>query len=159
MINKFIIQTLIVLLLSACASSGDRDSGGVDLGDDLEFTGNDCILIRTIRDYTPLDRQHLLIHGPGRRSYFVTLFHQAFDMRGSIGFQVQSRDEQLCPFGGDRIVFGAFGGESVGVQAISRLTDEQKEFLLIRYGKQEPDGSETPAEAPEVKGAEVEELG
>ena len=159
MINKFIIQTLIVLLLSACATSGGRNTGAVDLGDDLEFAGNDCILIRTIRDYTPLDRQHLLIHGPGRRSYFVTLFHQAFDMRGSIGFQVQSRDEQLCPFGGDRIVFGTFGGESVGVQAISRLTDEQKEFLLIQYGKQEPDGSETPAEAPDVKGAEVEELG
>ena len=158
--NKTIlIHVLAILILSGCASTGEPDSGAVDLGDDLDFSGNDCILIRTIRDYTPLDRQHLLIRGPGRRSYFVTLLGPTLDMRSAIGFQVRSRDDQLCPFGGDRIVFGSLGGESVSVRSISRLTAEQEEFLLTRYGIREPDESETPAESPDVKGAEVEELG
>ena len=154
-----LIQILAILTLSACASSDSTPRATPEVGADLDFAGNDCILIRTIRDYTPLDRQHLLIHGPGRRSFYVTLISPAFDMRGSIGFQVRSRDEQLCPFGGDRIVFGSLSGESVGVRAISRLTAEQEEFLLTRYGLSEPNESETPAEAPDVKGAEVEELG
>ncbi len=154
-----LIHIITAITLSGCASTGSPESGGDDLGEDLDFSGNDCILIRTIRDYTPLDRQHLLIRGPGRRSYYVALLSPAFDMRGSIGFQVRSRDDQLCPFGGDRIVFGSLSGESVGVRSISRLTTEQEEFLLTRYGIKQPDESETPAESPDVKGAEVEELG
>ena len=129
------------------------------MGTDLDYRGSDCILIRTIRDYTPLDRQHLLIHGTGRRGYFVTLNRPAFDMRGSIGLRVDSRDDQLCPFGGDQIIFGAFADDRIGVQSISRLTAEQEEQLLIRYGKKEPAESETTEPAREVTGAEVEELG
>ena len=129
------------------------------MGADLDYRGSDCILIRTIRDYTPLDRQHLLIHGPGRRGYFVTLSRPAFDMRGSIGLRVDSRDEQLCPYGGDRIIFGAFADERIGVRSISRLTTEQEEQLLIQYGKRDPAESETTEPANDVKGAEVEELG
>ena len=155
----FLIQLVLAVFLSGCASTGEPVSEESGLGEDLDFSGNDCILIRTIRDYTPLDRQHLLIRGPGRRSYYVTLLSPTFDMRSAIGFQVRSRDDQLCPFGGDRIVFGSLGTESVGIRAISRLTAEQEEFLLTRYGINEPDESETPAESPDVKGAEVEELG
>ena len=157
--KTFLIHIITTITLSGCASTGDPESGGVELGEDLDFSGNDCILIRTIRDYTPLDRQHLLIRGPGRRSYYVTLHSPTFEMRSAIGFQVRSRDDQLCPFGGDRIVFGSLSTDSVGVRAISRLTAEQEEFLLTRYGLNEPDESETPGESPEVKGAEVEELG
>ena len=80
-------------------------------------------------------------------------------MRGSIGLRVDSRDEQLCPYGGDRIIFGAFADERIGVRSISRLTTEQEEQLLIQYGKRDPAESETTEPANDVKGAEVEELG
>jgi hypothetical protein len=129
------------------------------MGRDLDYRGSDCILIGTIRDYTPLDRQHILIHGPGRRSYFVALMRPALDMRGSIGLRVESRDEQLCPFGGDRIIFGAFADDRISVRSIKRITAEQEEQLMIQYGLKEPAESETPETDPEVKGAEVEELG
>lgn len=159
MYKVFIYYVLISVTLSACASSGDTGRSSDDPGPDLDFRGSHCILIRTIRDYTPLDSQHLLIRGAGRRAYFVTLQWPATDMRGSIGFSVSSRDDQLCPYGGDNLVFGSFGDNRVPVRSISRLTEEQEEQVLIRYGLQDLDESATPVDPENVKGAEVEELG
>lgn len=159
MIKLFLLQLVIALSLSACATSESTSSGASAAEPDLDFRGSDCILIRTIRDYTTLDRQHLLIHGLGNRAYYVKLFRPSFGMTGGIGMRVESRDDQLCPFGGDSIVFGSFGDERVRVQSISRLTAEQEEYLLERYGLSEPDEQQAPASPPEVKGAEVEELG
>ena len=129
------------------------------LGRDLDFRGSDCIWIRTIRDYTPLDDQHLLIRGSGRRAYFVALNRPTFEMRGAFSLGFESRDDQLCPYGGDAIVFGGNAREMVNVRSISRLTAEQEEQLLIRYGKRDPAETEIPAKPGNVKGAEVEELG
>jgi len=137
----------------------EPDNGVHQTGADLNYRGNDCILIRTVRDYTPLDSQHLLIRGPGRRTYFVTLFRPTVEMRGSMGLGFDSRDDQLCPYGGDAIVFGGIADERIPVQSISRVTAEQEEQLLIRYGLKEPAEAETPAEPVEVKPARVEELG
>ncbi len=159
--NIFLKYIFAALLLSGCSSVETRSDDEETVVRDLDFRGSDCILIRTIRDYTPLDRQNLLVRGPGRRAYFVTLIRPAIDMRGSIGFRVESRDDRLCPYGGDSLVFGSFGNDSVTVRAISRLSQEQEEQLLIRYGLDGRDESATPvAPDPEkVKGAEVEELG
>ena len=44
------------------------------------------------------------------------------------------------------------------IRGISRITAAQKEELLIRYGKKEPEEQQDQA-PPKVKGAEVEELG
>ena len=154
-----IIQILIAFTLGACSTSPPSAEAVGDSGSDLDYRGSDCILIRTVRDYTPLDNQHLLIRGPGRRAYFVSLVRPAFEMRGSMGLRFDSRDDQLCPYGGDAIVFGGVSNERVTVQSISRLTAEQEEHLLIRYGKKEPADAETPVEPRDAKGAEVEELG
>jgi hypothetical protein len=69
-----------------------------------------------------------------------------------------SRDDQLCPYGGDGIVVGSLSRDTIAIRAISRVSEEQADQLLIRYGRKEP--AEQQAPAPEdVKGAEVEELG
>lgn len=155
---KYVVTALI---LSGCSTVNGPSESAEPVVRDLDFRGSDCILIRTIRDYTPLDRENLLVRGPGRRAYFVTLVRPAIDMRGSIGFRVDSRDDRLCPYGGDSLVFGSFGNDRVTVRAISRLSQEQEEQLLIRYGLDGRDESATPvAPDPEkVKAAEVEELG
>jgi hypothetical protein len=150
-----ILAILTSCIIAGCATTGEPDAGS---SGDVDFRGSDCILISTIRDYTPLDHSNLLIYGPGKRAYFVTLVHSAFELRSSFRLQFSSRDGQLCPYGGDEIVVGSFGHEAVGIRAISRVTEEQAEQLLIRYGRKEP--AEQQAPAPEdVKGAEVEELG
>lgn len=124
----------------------------------MDYSGSDCILIRTIRDYRLLDDRNLLIYGPGDRAYYVTLFRPSFELRSSFQMGFSSRDDRLCPFGGDAIVVGSIRREEIAIQSISRVTEEQEEQLLVRYGKKEPAGEQAPA-PKDVKGAEVEELG
>lgn len=142
-------------VLVACAGSGEPSSTA---GRDLSSSGSDCILIRSVRDYTPLDDRNLLIWGPARRAYHVTLFRPAFELRSSFQMSFSSRDDQLCPYGGDQIVFGSFNPESIGIQSISRISAQQADELLIRYGRREPE-QQTAPEPADVAGAEVEELG
>jgi len=142
------------ILLSACASVSE-DSG---MGRDINFAGSDCISIRTIRDYTTLDRSTLLMTGSGNRTYLVTLMSPAFDLRSSSQLGFVSRDDSLCPYGGDRLIVDRMSNFDVPIRGISRLTPDQEEELLIRYGKKEPPEQQDQA-PPEVIGAEVEELG
>ena len=151
---KQLIALSISSALAACAGTGEP----VSTADrDIDSSGSDCILIRSVRDYTPLDDRNLLIWGPGKRAYHVTLFRPAFELRSSFQMSFSSRDDQLCPYGGDRVVFGSFNPESIGIQSITRLSAEQADEILIRYGRREPE-QQAPAPA-DVAGAEVEELG
>ena len=70
---------------------------------------------------------------------------------------VDSRDDQLCSYGGDAIVFGSFGRDRVTVRSISRVTAEQQQDILFRFGLLER-AEQAPPEPANVKGAEVEEL-
>lgn len=157
--RKYVKKQLVIFLtscigLTACASDGERQ----EQARDIDFYGSDCILIRTIRDYTPLDRDTLLIHASGKRSYLVRLFAPGIGLESSFQLATRSRDDQLCPYGGDSIVFDNLPGGEARVQSISRVTPEQVETLLVRYGKKEPGDTKDPTPA-DVKGAEVEELG
>ena len=154
----FIKQLFIILSASSFSLVAWAADDPDKLPRDLDLRGSDCILIRTIRDYTPLDDRNLLIWGPAKRGYFVTLFRPAFDLRSSFRLGFSSRDDRLCPFGGDSVVFGGLTNDKISVQSISRVTAEQAEELLIRYGKKAPAEKRTPAPR-DVPGAEVEELG
>ena len=100
---------------------GERVSG-FDPGD------SDCIWIRTIRDYRPLDSRTLLIYGSGKRAYFVRLAHRVPELKSVFRIGFRSRDEQLCPYGGDELVFeGGFAGATARIRSISRIDDEQAE--------------------------------
>ncbi len=152
---KHVITVIIsCALISIFAAAEEQDK----LPDDLDLNGSDCIWIRTIRDYTPLSRDSLLIHASGKRSYFVRLMTPRFGAQSSFQIGTVSRDDRLCPYGGDSLVFDMHSRDDSRIRSISRVTPEQVEMLLIRYGKKEPVDQPDPA-PPEVKGAEVEELG
>ena len=142
------------IVLSACAGQG----GPAEPAADIDLHGSDCILIPTIRDYTPLSRDSLLIHVSAKRTYFVRLVAPGFGLESSFQLATRSRDDRLCPYGGDAIIYDRLPGGEARIQSISRVTPEQVEELLVRYGKKEPGDTENPAPT-EVKGAEVEELG
>lgn len=152
-----LLQKLTIFLSCAIAGCAGSDEAPASGAGDIDFRGSDCILISTIRDYTPLDDSNLLIWGPAKRAYFVSLVRSTFELRSSFRLAFSSRDDQLCPYGGDGIVVGSLDRDTVGIRAISRVSEEQADQLLIRYGRKEP--AEQQAPAPEVKGAEVEELG
>lgn len=157
-LNSPIKQWVVLGTLSALAGCAGTPEEETTAAGDVDYRGSDCILISTIRDYRTLDDRNLLIYGPADRAYFVTLFRPSFELRSSFQMGFSSRDNRLCPYGGDAIVVGGLTPEEVGIQSISRVSEEQEEQLLVRYGKKEP--SRTPAPEPEnVEGAEVEELG
>ena len=132
-------------------------SADEDEEEDIDFRGSDCIWVRSIRDYTALEDRTLLIDAGVKRPYLVQLYRPSFEMRSSHTMRVHSRDDQLCPHGGDGLIFSSFADQPDTVKAISRITEEQADRLLVRYGKKE--GSEPQAPAPrKVEGAEVEEL-
>ena len=155
--KKYIYQYLIVIFASTFSLAAWAQDDAGERVDDLDLRGSDCILIRTIRDYTPLDDRNLLIWGPGKRGYLVTLIHSAFSLRSSFRLGFSSRDDRLCPYGGDAVVLGGLPNDKIRVRSISRVTKEQAEELLVRYGKKEPAEPRTP-EPADVSGAEVEEL-
>jgi uncharacterized protein DUF6491 len=154
LIKQLVSSLTLGALLTSCATTEQ----GSELGSDIDYSGSDCISIRTIRDYSPLDSSTLLIEGGGKRNYLVSLVAPSFELRSSFQLSFSSRDSWLCPYGGDRIIFGGLSHYATSIRAISRLTREQTEDLLIRYGKKAP--AEQPDDAPpDVKGADVEELG
>ena len=156
-IKTLLKQLVVVIILSAFAIAAGNAEEHRKSVDDLGLRGSDCILIRTIRDYTPLDDSNLLIWGPAKRGYLVTLIRPGFGIRSSFRLGFSSRDDQLCPYGGDSIVFDGFDSEKISVRSISRVSAEQIDEILIRFGKKTPTEQQTPAPA-DAKGAEVEEL-
>jgi hypothetical protein len=151
--KQLLIAFSLVFTLTTAGAQDDK-SGGLA---GIDRNGSDCIWISTIRDYTPLDDENLLIRGPGKRTYLVTLLHRSFDLRSSIGLGFSSRDDQLCPYGGDAITFDGLSRESVRIRSITAVSSEQAEQLMVHFGKKKPDEQQTPAPRP-VEGAEVEEL-
>ena len=154
----YIKQIAIVFISSITLNNFAAAAEEEDAPEDLDLRGSDCISIRLIRDYTSLSRDSLLIHASAKRSYFVTLFSPRFGVNSSFQLATRSRDDRLCPYGGDALIFGSFQGDEARIKSIKRLNPGQLEQVLIRYGKKEPADKPDPA-PPELKGAEVEELG
>jgi hypothetical protein len=153
----FLKQVLIVLYLSALSLFSGAVADELDPEFGLDYRGTDCIWIRTIRDYTALDDRNLLIWSSPKRPYFVRLSVPAWGLRSSYQIGTMSRDDRLCPYGGDALVFDSAGRETSRIASIRRITDEEAEWLLVRFGKKDP--AEQRAPEPEaVEGAEVEEL-
>lgn len=153
-----LIQILILLTSSVIVDLVHADEEETARVRDLDLNGSDCIWIRTIRDYRALDNRSLLIYGAGKSAYFVRLAHSSMELRSSFQVGFSSRDGQLCPYGGDSLVFGGgFSDEDVSIRAISRISEDQADDLLVRFGRKEPDEQHIPAPR-EVEGAEIEEL-
>lgn len=87
----------------------------------------------------------------------MTLLYPSFELRSSMGLGFSSRDDQLCPYGGDGVVLDGLSPEIVRIRSITEVSSDQAEQLMVQFGRREP--KEQPTAAPEtVKGAEVEEL-
>ena len=150
------IVTFTTLCCLSTSLPAENDDSGAEM--DLDLNGSDCISIRSIRDYTPLDKRTLLIRESGNRVYFVRLMTTTAEIDTGMSLTVHSRDDRLCPYGGDGLIFSSFHPRPVTVRSISRITKEQEEDIKVRYGIKDSDEPQAP-EPKQVEGAEVEELG
>lgn len=150
----FILFTLGILSLPVIIQAVDLES---DL--ELDYRGADCISLLTIRDYTVLDDRNLLIWSSPKRAYFVRLFSRAWKLKSSFQIGTLSRDNWLCPYGGDALVFDSIGRgqDKISITSIRRISRDEADWLLVRFGKKDPAVEQTPA-PKSLEGAEVEEL-
>lgn len=156
--NKMLLKQVLILfsssILLACASGSDVDDTGSD-GD--EGRRADCIFGPSIRGYQVLDDSNLIVEGSGRRNYHVVLYRQAFGLSSSWALEFESPTGRICGGFSEVTYDGTLQRESIRIRSIRELTDEDREDLLIQFGKKKPEIEQTPAQR-EVGGAEVEEL-
>jgi hypothetical protein len=146
------VGTLSILVACAGTPEGEDSSTYED-----EPQRNDCIHEPSIRGYSVLDEQNLLVDAAGRRSYHVILMRRAYGLRDTWAIGFRSPTSRICERFSDVVFDGHFGDESIRIKSIRQIEPEEKEALLIRFGKKEPEVRPTPA-PEEVKGADVEEL-
>jgi Family of unknown function (DUF6491) len=155
---KHIFKQAVIIftssILVACAGAG-KTAAEDDYA--AQPRGNDCISQMSIRDYQVLDDSNLLVNAGAQRQYHVALTRRAYGLRSTWRIGFKSSSGQVCSGFSDLIVDDGLSVESIPVRSIRRLTPEEYEDLMVRFGKKEPDVEQT-EEAPQVEGAEVEEL-
>ena len=156
-VTNVLKQVVIVLFscyLVACAAPDESPDG-----DEIQAESrlSDCISQATVRDYRVLDDSNLIVTASGRRKYHVVLSRRAFGLKSTWQIGFHSATGRICSGFSDLIVNDGFGPERIRIASIARLTPEDEEDLLIRFGIIEPEFEQAPA-TEEVDTAEVEEL-
>ncbi len=110
-----------------------------------------------------LDESNLIVRESRNRAYHLELTRPVYGLRSSWQLGFRSPGGWICGGTSDIIVVdGAFGDSSfdrtVRIGSIRRMTPEDEEDLLIRFGKKKPE-IEQPRQPEPIEGAEVEELG
>jgi hypothetical protein len=155
---KTLLNQILILVslcgLVACAAPGEPQDR---VADAEKPRRGDCIHEPSIRGYQVLDEQNLIVEA-GRRDYHVELFRRAHGIDSSWGIVFDTPNSRVCESFSEIRFRGPFGAqETVRIRSIRKLTPEEEEDLLIRFGKKEPEIEQTPA-PQDVEGADVEEL-
>jgi hypothetical protein len=101
-------------------------------------THNDCMFTRSLRDWRPLDDEHLLLFGPGHTAYLVELVRPAMGLSFNISIGVYDRDGNICPYGGDSIVIEGPIRERISIRSMQRLDDAELDEVYVRFGIRPP---------------------
>lgn len=111
----------------------------------------------TVRDYEVLDKSNLVVTASGRQKYHIWLSRPAFGLESTRGIGFSSRQNQICPGTADVVVSGGLQPEAVPIYSISKLSEDDYDNLLVRFGEKMPEQRKTPPDA-DIAGAEVEAL-
>ena len=153
MLYKRIFILLFSCVLVACAGTSEQDELAVD---DEPRKTRDCIHEPSIRGYTVLDEQNLIVRAGASRRYHVVLSRRAHGLRFSHGIWFKTTTSRVCA-GFDSL---EYEGSIVGnnrIESIRELSEDEEEYLLIQFGKKEPEIENMPA-PQDVEGADIEEL-
>jgi len=136
-----LMATLIVAAPGAWAANGEGRQGSEVPPLEKLGAGRDCTWARTIDDWEAVDRHHIILRGFGGNGerYLVRfagtcLANPKFEV--SIG--VYSRDNRLCPYGGDALILD---GERCTILDMWELPRQG-----ARQAQDKPDGN--PPDAP-----------
>ena len=138
-----------LVAVAGCASTGGGEGSQGRLDTDGRVA-SDCILSRTIRDFTTLDERNLILDAPGSRAYHVVLATPSFSLESeyTIGLIDRDGDGRICPYGRDRVLIDGPLREQVSIRSIEQITEDEVEALRVRFSLEEaaPDDSVTVTE-------------
>lgn len=101
----------------------------------VDISGNDCIINRGIRDYDVLNRQNLIIYGPGGNAYHVELTIPANNLDNEISIGIyEDGDGRICPYGRDAILVDGPIPQRIQIRNIDAVNDEEVDMLLVEFG-------------------------
>jgi hypothetical protein len=115
---------------------------------------NECVFVRSIYDFKPLDRNNLVIWAPTRRNaYLVQLSFPLPELKFAQRLAIVDRDHNgmLCGFGMDRIVVAdsSFRQPST-ILGMTRLDNERIAQLEAQYDVRLTAKKKASGEAPAV---------
>ena len=157
MSNILIKHWFIVVCSSVLFACASTENSATTVPASEVSARSDCISQSSIRDYRVLDDANLIVTEGVSRTYHVELLRRAHGLRSSRAIGFDSATGRICGRFDDLLYDGSLGTERVAIVSVRRLSPEQEEELLIRFGKKEPE-YEQPRRPNEVEGAEVEEL-
>ena len=95
---------------------------------------------RSVRDFTALDNQNLIIYAPRSRPHHVVLTTPTLSLESefAIGVRDGDGDGRICSFGRDRIIIDGVLVEEVQIRSIEQIDELDVEALRIEFGLDEP---------------------
>ena len=129
--KKLSIISIAALALGAIAT-------GASGAENERRSYNDCFFARTLRDWRPLDNEHLILFANGRKPYLVELAVPAFGLSFEFKIGVYDRDGRICPYGGDSIILEGLVHDRIPIRSIRRLSDSEFDEVLVEYGVKPP---------------------
>lgn len=103
-------NTLLLAAVMAAAGIGLGASADAS-ATSARASKNDCVFTRTVHDFRPLDRSHMVLWGPGRKAYLVELSFPLPELKfaNRLAFVDRDNNGMLCGYGMDRIVIADSG--------------------------------------------------
>jgi len=119
-----------LLTLTACTSTGPRELTGAAAVPSPPGT-EDCVFFRTMRDWSAVDRERLVLYGIGNQTYLATLSFPSTELPFdyAIGFQDRDNDGRICG-GFDSIVTRDGIPNRITIASVKRIDKaDAKAFL------------------------------
>ena len=147
---RFVPPALMGLSLVACAAPPARS------GDALASTSSgrheECLFTTVVSDWSELDREYLLLYGPGRHDpYLVQLNFPSNDLAFNVAIGVLDGDHngRICGYGFDAILIPGGMPDRITIRSIQRLTKEEaNKRIADAHPQRKPKANKAPAVTP-----------
>ena len=143
------LAAMSLMTLAACTTASRPPTGAAAIASPPGK--EDCLFFRTLDDWTPIDRERLLIYGPGRVPYLATLSFPSSDLQYdyAIGFQDSDHDGRLCS-GFDSILLRSGIPDRISIRSLQRLEKADAKAFLDAVNPKRVKAHKLDKSAPDV---------
>ena len=118
------------LTLAACATTEPRQLTGAAAVPSPPGK-EDCVFFRTMRDWSAVDRERLILYGMGRTTYLATLSFPSTELPFdyTLGFQDRDNDGRICG-GFDSIITRDGIPDRITIASVKRIDEKDAKAFL-----------------------------